>query len=179
MVFTFLKESFSLGKEVTDSLLDVAADEDDKKKIKEIVEKNNLELSELKTQKKGYIITADLKIKLPADIQVEKATDIINNLKKELIEKIDKLEFVSIQVESKKGEEVTSSYFQPKETALKGVGGFGWRRRGKFQVIDDAKGKGPAGDCVCPKCGYKEKHKRGTPCSKVKCPECGAFLKRK
>ena len=28
--------------------------------------------------------------------------------------------------------------------------------------------------CVCPNCGYKTKHKRGVPCSSIKCPKCGS-----
>lgn len=32
---------------------------------------------------------------------------------------------------------------------------------------------GPEGNCVCPKCGYKEAHKVGIPCYQKKCPKCG------
>ncbi|RLI98307.1 MAG: hypothetical protein DRO99_01000, partial [Candidatus Aenigmatarchaeota archaeon] len=35
------------------------------------------------------------------------------------------------------------------------------------------KGDGGVEYCVCPKCGYKMKHERGTPCNQFKCPECG------
>jgi predicted Zn-ribbon and HTH transcriptional regulator len=28
------------------------------------------------------------------------------------------------------------------------------------------------GECICPKCGYKQKHDRGIPCSTIKCPNC-------
>ena len=48
-----LKESFSLGKEATDSLLDVSAGEEIEKKIKKIAKENKLKISELKTLKKG------------------------------------------------------------------------------------------------------------------------------
>ena len=34
-------------------------------------------------------------------------------------------------------------------------------------------GVGGAEICICPKCGYEEKHERGDPCNKIKCPECG------
>jgi uncharacterized protein len=27
-------------------------------------------------------------------------------------------------------------------------------------------------ECICKKCGHKESHKRGIPCSQVKCPKC-------
>lgn len=37
---------------------------------------------------------------------------------------------------------------------------------------------GPEGNCVCPNCGHKEKHERGIPCNKKKCPECGNLMTR-
>jgi len=30
--------------------------------------------------------------------------------------------------------------------------------------------------CVCPKCGYSQKHEVGKPCGKIKCPKCGVKL---
>ena len=43
-------------------------------------------------------------------------------------------------------------------------------------------GLGGTTECVCPKCGYKEPHTRGIPCSEAKCPNCktpmrGAFCR--
>jgi predicted Fe-Mo cluster-binding NifX family protein len=35
---------------------------------------------------------------------------------------------------------------------------------------------GPAGTCVCPKCGQREPHERGVPCAERKCPQCGAVM---
>lgn len=37
---------------------------------------------------------------------------------------------------------------------------------------------GSMGNCICPKCGFKKKHKRGVPCQEEKCPKCGAKLLR-
>lgn len=37
---------------------------------------------------------------------------------------------------------------------------------------------GPGGECVCPKCGAKASHQRGTPCYKQKCPQCGEAMTR-
>lgn len=39
-------------------------------------------------------------------------------------------------------------------------------------------GLGPSGECICPKCGAKMPHQRGTPCNQLKCPKCGALMTR-
>ncbi len=39
-------------------------------------------------------------------------------------------------------------------------------------------GMGVGGYCICPDCGYKESHKRGTPCFELKCPKCKKSLVR-
>lgn len=39
-------------------------------------------------------------------------------------------------------------------------------------------GAGPEGYCVCPACGKKILHKRGTPCMNISCPECGTKMTR-
>ena len=36
---------------------------------------------------------------------------------------------------------------------------------------------GGTAECMCPKCGYKETHKRGIPCTGTKCPKCGTTMK--
>jgi len=173
-----LKESFSLGKEATDSLLDVSAGEEIEEKIKEIIKKEKIEISDLRTQKKGAAVTANLEIKLPNKINVEEATKISNNLKEKLIKNIEPLEYVAIQIRS---HDFTDSYFKPKDFVSKITGrGFGWQKKGKFKdTIKEAQGKGPEGYCICSKCGYKKKHERGTPCSTIKCPTCGISLTRK
>lgn len=33
--------------------------------------------------------------------------------------------------------------------------------------------------CFCPECDYTEEFTRGTPCTKKKCPKCGATMKGK
>ena len=173
-----MKESFELGKEATNSLLDVSAGEEIENKIRSIAVKQEIEISDLKTQKKGSAITANLKIKLPNETSVEEATKISNNLRSELIDKIEFLEYVAIQIENR---DISNSYFNPQEKFL-GMSlsrGFGWQRRGRFKnSIPQAQGKGPEGYCKCPQCGYKVKHKRGTPCFKLKCPNCNINLER-
>ena len=51
------------------------------------------------------------------------------------------------------------------------------------EYIIDAQGQGSGREytggtdiCVCPKCGQEIEHERGTPCNKMKCPECDVPL---
>jgi hypothetical protein len=53
----------------------------------------------------------------------------------------------------------------------RGRGGGGRGRMGGFAM-------GPGGECVCPRCGKTVAHQRGTPCSSLECPECGAKMTR-
>ena len=53
-------------------------------------------------------------------------------------------------------------------------GGQGRGGRGQNQ----GKALGPEGECVCPKCGKKIPHQRGTPCTSLKCPSCGSLMTR-
>ena len=41
---------------------------------------------------------------------------------------------------------------------------------------EEPQGDGGTDTCVCPKCGYKAEHDRGTPCNETDCPECGATM---
>jgi len=168
-----IKESFSLGKEATDSLLDVSAGEEIEEKIKSIAKEKNIEISDLKTQKKGSVITADIEIKLPNKLSVEEATKISNSLREDLIKNIENLKYITIQIKS---HNVLTGFYKP----AFGLGrGFGWQRRGRFKdKIREARGMGPGGYCVCPKCNYRVKHERGVPCASLKCPKCGINLIR-
>jgi len=168
-----LKESFSLGKETTDSLLDVSAGEEIENKIREIVNKS-IEISEIKTQKKGSAITANLKIKLPNDMTVKDASTVADSLREKLMREVNSLTYVAIQIES---HDLSTSYYKP----LFGLGkGFGWQRHGRMrEVLKEAQAKGPGGDCVCPQCGFKVEHQRGVPCTLRKCPQCGTFMIRR
>ena len=166
-----IKESFSLGKEAVDSLLDVSAGEEIEGKIKSIAEKENIRIKSLKTQKKGSAVTANLEIDLPSKLSVEEATKISNSLREKLISAIDPLEYVVIQITS---HEIETGFYKPDFGH-----GFGWQRKGKFKdEIKDATGKGPDGYCICEKCGYKTPHQRGIPCSTLKCPTCNINFKR-
>lgn len=174
-----IKESIELGKEATDSLLDKKADDEIEDKIKNILKENEITLGNLKTQKRGSVISANIEIELPPDLNVEKATKISEKIKKDLIKEIDVLEYVAIQIKSY---DVTDSYFQSKDIVSKIIfrKGFGWLKRGKFKGKHfGAQGKGPGGNCICPKCGYTIKHNRETPCLKMECPKCHISMIRK
>jgi cation diffusion facilitator family transporter len=166
-----IRESFSLGKEAIDSLLDVSAGEEIESEIKSIAKTQNIEIDSLKTQKKGSAVMANLEINLPSNLSVEEATKISDGLREKLIKAIESLEYVAIQIVS---HEIETGFFKPAFGR-----GFGWQRKGRFKdEIKEAAGKGPSGYCFCEKCGYKIPHQRGTPCSTLKCPTCGTNLKR-
>lgn len=166
-----IKESFSLGKEAVDSLLDVSAGEEIEKEISSIAKAQDVEVDSLKTQKKGSAVTANLEINLPSDLNIEEATKISNSLRGKLIKEIENLEYVTIQIAS---HELETGFYKP------GFGrGFGWQRKGRFRSkIKEATGKGPGGYCLCEKCNYKTPHQKGVPCSNLKCPTCNINLKR-
>ena len=173
-----IKESFSLGKEATDSLLDVSAGEEIEEEIRKIAKKEGIEIADLKTQKKGSVVTANLVVKLPKNLSVEEATEVSRSLKRKLIKAIEPLEYVAIQIES---HDFTDSFFKPRDFVSKITSrkGFGWQRKGRFVgEVREARGKGPEGYCVCPKCGYKIKHERGVPCATLECPKCEVPLTR-
>jgi cation diffusion facilitator family transporter len=167
-----IKESFSLGKEAVDSLLDVSAGSEIEEKIKSIVKERGIEIDSLKTQKKGFTITANLEINMPSDLKIEEATKISESLREELIKEIENVSYVAIQIKS---HNVETGFYSP--AFGKGVG---WQRRGKFkEEFEKAEGKGPGGNCICPKCGYKIPHREGVPCSTLQCPNCKNNLERK
>ncbi|MGB9763483.1 MAG: cation diffusion facilitator family transporter [Minisyncoccia bacterium] len=163
--FYIIVESFSIGKEAIDSLLDSSAGEEIEERIKNILHNKNIQLGSLKTQKKGSIITANLEIILPNNLTVEEATKVSNNLREELMKEINNLKYIAIQIKS---HDLENNFYQP----FWGHG-FGWQRKGRFKKeLENAQGRGPEGYCVCPQCGYKVEHQRGVPCPDLICPNC-------
>jgi len=51
---------------------------------------------------------------------------------------------------------------QPREMGRGAGGGFG----------------GPAINCICPQCGFKEQKIKSIPCVNMKCPKCGTLMTR-
>jgi len=166
-----IKESFLLGKEAADSLLDVSAGERIESEIKSIAEAQGIKIDSLKTQKKGSAVTANLEINLPSNLSVEEATKISDSLRGKLVSTIESLKYVATQITS---HEVEIGFYRPD---------FGhslnWQRKGRFRdKIKEATGKGPVGYCICSKCSYKISHQHGTPCSALQCPNCNINLER-
>jgi len=162
-----VKESFSLGKEAIDSLLDVSAPPEVEEKIKEIAKSQGIEISDLKTQKKGFVFTANLEINLPQNLNIDQATKISESLREKLMKEIKNLIYVVIQIKS---HELKSDFYRPVFGGF-GLGrGFGWRRR--------FRSRGPGGYCVCKRCNYRVEHQPGVPCSSLICPNCKIHLTR-
>ena len=56
----------------------------------------------------------------------------------------------------------------PEESLTSSAGGVGWEV-----------GAGPGGFCICLRCKKKVEHITGTPCTEMKCPDCGIPMARK
>jgi hypothetical protein len=57
-------------------------------------------------------------------------------------------------------------------------GGGSGQGRGGGRGRMGGQGAGPGGHCVCPSCGHRAPHKRGTPCNQMQCPKCGKNMIR-
>lgn len=163
-----LIESISLGKQTTDVLLDVSAGDEVENQIKEVVRKEGIALSSLKTRKLGSAVFAELRIKLRHGLKVEQASTITRELEKRLIDEIGILQYVVVQIET---------HEHIREQLYKGSM-FGqdisWQGKGRM----GGEGLGPSGECICSKCGYSIPHERGKPCHQQVCPKCKTHLTR-
>jgi len=56
--------------------------------------------------------------------------------------------------------------------------GRGQDSTGRGRGLGGGRGLGPDGNCICPDCGEKIPHKRGTPCFEIKCSKCGGYMTR-
>jgi cation diffusion facilitator family transporter len=92
-------EAFQIGKEITDSLLDVA-NENVEEKIKKICESHKIEVSEIKTRKIGGFNFAEIKIKLAPKLKVEDVEKITKTLEERLLNNIKELKYVVISIEA-------------------------------------------------------------------------------
>lgn len=174
-----VKESFSLGKEAVDSLLDASAGDEVEGAIKIIAKEQEVLVSELKTQKRGSAVTANIEIALSDKLSVGEATKISDDLRQKLLEKVENLKYVTISLKS---HDLETSYFRPANlfSNFEFGSGFGWQQKGRFKSdLKNAEGHGPGGMCICPQCGYTQNHEKGQPCSNLQCPQCKINLERK
>ncbi len=70
-------------------------------------------------------------------------------------------------------------------TGPMGQGPIGGSRAGTGAQTSGGRGRmggsaaaGPAGFCICPKCGAKVTHQIGLPCTSVSCSQCGTKMVR-
>jgi len=157
--------SIKLGRKTTDCLLNVSAGDEIENKIKGVIKKHEIDVSDLKTQKLGSEISAEIKIKLDPNLKVNDAEKIIKTLEKDLTKEMPNMKYISIQIESLK---IKESFYKRRFAQ-------NMKWRGRMGGL----GMGPSGECVCPKCGETVSHERGVPCYEKTCPKCGTKLTRK
>ena len=100
--FYILWESWKLGKEVIDSLLD-AKDEKSEEKIKEILADFNVDLSKLRTRKIGPATFADIELKVSPETTAGQITTLREKIEDKLLSSIDNLKQIVISFESAAG----------------------------------------------------------------------------
>ena len=93
-----LVETVLIGREITDSLLDVANKEIEER-IRKICASHKIEIADLKTRKIGAYNFAELRIKLPLKLKVEEVGEITKNLEEKLLKNIPELKYVVISIE--------------------------------------------------------------------------------
>lgn len=92
-----LYETITLGREITENLLDVA-DSEVEEEIKKISKEQQVNLTTLKTRKIGALTFAELEVSLPTEVKISRADDLISELQETLISKIPRLEYVVVQI---------------------------------------------------------------------------------
>jgi len=130
-----LYESFGMGKETTDQLIGVN-DEAVEAKIKEFLAEKKIEIADLKTRKLGSASFAEITVKLDPGLKVEEAERITKKLQSELLDRLERLDYVVIQVAS-------HDYAQGSYRAGFGrVRGWqrGWQKEAKELAIPDKQG---------------------------------------
>jgi len=133
--FYILYEAFHVGREITDSLLDVSNKEVEER-IKRLCFNQKVEIADLKTRKIGAFNFAELKIKLPLKMKVEQVEKVLNDLKEKLLSNIQGLQQVVITIE---GYDVSFDAILPKLGkrigTLKGFEKIGPEKQGKRTIV--------------------------------------------
>jgi cation diffusion facilitator family transporter len=96
-----LFEAFKVGKEITDSLLDVS-NKNLEEKIRKICLAHEIEIADLKSRQVGSLNFAEIKIKLPPKLRVEEVQKLTQTLEERLLKNIPELKNIVISIESYK-----------------------------------------------------------------------------
>jgi len=130
-----LYEAFKIGREITDSLLDVA-NKDVEERIKKICLSHKIEISQLRTRKIGGANFADIKIKLPPKLKVEDVQKVIDTLEKRLLANIPELKQIVISIEAyEMAKNIVLSRFGGEIGKLEGFEQIGPKKLGKRIII--------------------------------------------
>jgi len=130
-----LFESFKLGREITDSLLDVA-NKDVEERIRKICQAHKIEISDLKTRKIGAFNFAEIKIKLPPKLKVEDVQKLTETLEERLLKNIPGLEQIVISIEAYQvSRSVVMPKFGKKIGVLEGFEQIGPKKLGERIII--------------------------------------------
>lgn len=132
-------EAYHLGRESIDSLVDKSNPELEKK-IKQILQNNNFQFSEIRTRKIGFSNFAEISLLCDAKARVEEVTDLVGNIEEKLLNLITELKQVSILVKSHDFTETISrprfgKRFRFKHSIGAGLEKIGPPKKGKRIVI--------------------------------------------
>jgi len=139
--FYIIFEAFKIGKEITDSLLDVK-DPEVEERIKKICLSHKIEISSLRTRKIGAFTLAEIKIKLPPGLKVEEVQKITDILEERLLTNIPELKQIVISIEAyQMAKTIILPRFGKKIGELEGFKQIGPKKLGKRFVIPLDKGE--------------------------------------
>lgn len=130
-----IKECSVLGKQATDSLLDVS-NKGLEEKIKNICKKEGVEISEIKTRKIGSANFAEIKIRLDPRLKLDQASNISKAVENKLLDKLPELKYVVVAVESHEfAEGIIAPRFARRFNFRRGFEPVGPKKQGKRTII--------------------------------------------
>ncbi|MEA3273145.1 MAG: cation diffusion facilitator family transporter [Patescibacteria group bacterium] len=130
-----LFEAFKVGKEITESLLDVS-NKDLEEKIRKICLSHKIEIADIKSRQVGSLNFAEIKIKLPPKLKVEAVQEVTQTLEERLLKNIPELKNIVISIESyKMARSVILTKFGDKIGTLDGFEKIGPPKKGKRIIV--------------------------------------------
>ena len=134
-------ESFKIGREITDSLLDVS-NKDIEERIRKICLAHKIEIFGMKTRKIGGANFAELKINIDPKLRVNEVSKITKNLEDRLLRNIPELKYIVISIEPHEMKrETILSEFGPKICTTEGLEEVGPKKLGRRTIIPLENGK--------------------------------------